>query len=59
MLPSNISKFFKVSKKGIWTGTNTQKILCGLFTGTKGEKLNFYSSNIDNSPLVPAPPSPK
>jgi hypothetical protein len=26
----------------------------GLCTGTKREKLNFYSSNILNSPLVPA-----
>jgi hypothetical protein len=27
-------------------------VLSGLSTGTKGEKLNFYSSNILNSPLV-------
>jgi hypothetical protein len=29
-------------------------VLFGFITGTKGEKLNFYSSNILNSPLVPA-----
>jgi hypothetical protein len=28
-------------------------VLFGLSTGTKSEKLNFYSSNILNSPLVP------
>jgi hypothetical protein len=27
-------------------------ILLGFSTGTKSEKLNFYSSNILNSPLV-------
>jgi hypothetical protein len=28
-------------------------ILFGISTGTKSEKLNFYFSNIHNTPLVP------
>jgi hypothetical protein len=28
-------------------------VLYGFSIGTKDEKLNFYSSNIQNSPLVP------
>jgi hypothetical protein len=34
--------------------TNCEKVvLFGFSTGTKGEKLKCYSSNIQNSPLVP------
>jgi hypothetical protein len=41
---------------GLCTGTKGEKVvLFGFSTGTKCEKLNFYSTNILNSPLVPSP----
>jgi hypothetical protein len=49
--------FFFIFSSISWslcTGTKDKKVvLFGFSTGTKSEKLNFYSSNILNSPLVP------
>jgi hypothetical protein len=46
--------FFSSIFRVLCTGTKGQKVvLFGFSTGIKSEKLNFYSSNILNSLLVP------
>jgi hypothetical protein len=54
--PVEIHKFelFSSISWGLCNGTKGEKVLLfGFSTGSKSEKLNFYSSNIINSPLVP------
>jgi hypothetical protein len=47
-------EFFSSISWRLCTGTEVEKaVLFGLGTATKGEKLNIYSSNILNSPLIP------
>jgi hypothetical protein len=47
-------EFFSSISWGLCTGIKGKKlVLFGFSIGTKGEKLNFYSSNILNSPLIP------
>jgi hypothetical protein len=52
-LPKNF-KFLSSISWGLCTGIKGKKeVLFGLSTGTKSDKLQFYSSNILNSSLVP------
>jgi hypothetical protein len=45
--------FFSSISWGLCTGTKGEKVvLFGFSTGTNTEKLNFYSSNIHNSPFI-------
>jgi hypothetical protein len=47
-------EFFSSISWGLCTGTKGEKAVIFVFsTGTKSEKLKFYSSNILNSSLVP------
>jgi hypothetical protein len=48
------SEFFSSISWGLCTGIKCEKvILFGFSTGTKSEKLDFHSTNILNSTLVP------
>jgi hypothetical protein len=50
----NFFECFSSISWGFCTGTKCEKVvLFVFFTGIKGEKLNFYFSNILNSPLIP------
>jgi hypothetical protein len=47
-------EFFSSISCGLCTVTKCENVvLFGFSIGTKGEKLNFYATNILNSPLVP------
>ncbi len=53
-LKKTVFEFFSSISWGLCTGTKCEKVvLMGFSTGTRSEKFNFYSSNIQNSLLAP------